>query len=76
MDEKIHNIIPTLRGEIESDRENESDRLFAYYKRCDSHERSVINNILMYLCGWTFPTILEKCGIPIDEEGEPLLAEK
>jgi hypothetical protein len=30
----------------------------------------------MYLCGWSFETILEKCGIRVDEEGEPLLSEK
>jgi hypothetical protein len=30
MEEKINNIIPTLMGEIESDMENESDRLLNY----------------------------------------------
>ena len=76
MEGKINNIIPTLMGEIESDMENESQELLGYYMRCNSSEKAVVNNVMMYLCGWTFPTILEKCGIPIDEEGEPLLAEK
>jgi hypothetical protein len=76
MDEKIHNIIPTLMGEIESDQENESKELLGYYMRCNSSKKTVVNNVFMYLCGWSFETILEKCGIRVDEEGEPLLSEK
>ena len=40
MDEKINNIIPTLMGEIESDRENESEELFDYYIRCNTAGKS------------------------------------
>jgi hypothetical protein len=73
MEEKINNIIPTLMGEIESDMENESDRLLNYYMECNSQEKAVVNNIMMYLCGWSFETLLEKCGIKVDESGEPIL---
>jgi predicted RNA-binding Zn-ribbon protein involved in translation (DUF1610 family) len=73
MDEKINNIIPTLFAEMESDRENESKRLLAYYLRCIPQERDVVNNVLMYICGWTFETLLEKCGLKIDEGGEPII---
>jgi hypothetical protein len=58
MEEKISNIIPTLMEEIASDRENESEKLLRYYLRCNRQERAVVNNIFLYVCGWTFPTIL------------------
>jgi len=73
MEEKIHNIIPILYAEIESDGENESKALLRYYMECNSQERAVVNNVMMYICGWSFETLLEKCGIKIDEEGEPIL---
>jgi hypothetical protein len=63
MEEKISNIIPTLMEEIASDRENESEKLLRYYLRCNRQERAVVNNIFLYVCGWTFPTLLKKCGI-------------
>jgi hypothetical protein len=63
MEEKIDNIIPTLMEEIASDRENESRKLLRYYMGCNRQEKTVVNNIFMYVCGWTFPTILRKCGI-------------
>jgi hypothetical protein len=63
MEEKINNIIPTLMGEIASDGQNESRKLLKYYMQCNRQEKAVVNNILMYICGWTFPTILKKCGI-------------
>ena len=73
MTDKINNIIPTLMGEMASDDENESQELFDYYLGCDTIERSVVNNVMLYLCGWSFETILEKCEITIDESGEPIL---
>jgi len=49
MEEKINNIIPTLMGEIESDEENESDRLLKYYLRCSTEEKAVVNNVMIYI---------------------------
>ena len=73
MDEKIQNIIPTLSIVIEANVEaygkNKSEELFRYYLRCNSQERAVVDNVLMYLCGWTFETLLGKCGIRIGEKG-------
>ena len=74
MEDQINNIIPMLMGEIESDGENESDKLLAYYLRCHTQEKAVVNNATIYLCGWSFETLLEKCGIGIDEYGEPIVA--
>jgi hypothetical protein len=72
MDEKIDNIIPTIFVEMESDGDNESDALLRYFLRCNAQERAVVDNVLMYLCGWTFATLLVKCGIRIGEKGELL----
>ena len=69
MKDKISNIIPTIFAEIESDGCNESEKLLEYYLNCTAKERAVVDNVLMYLCGWTFETILGKCGIRIGEKG-------
>ena len=74
MDEKVQNIIPTLFAEIESDQENESEALLRYYLDCKPEARDVVDNVLMYICGWTFETLLAKCGIRIGEQGELLNA--
>ena len=74
MDEKINNLIPTIFAEIESDGENESEELLRYYLDCNPEARDVVDNVLMYLCGWTFETLLAKCGIRIGEKGELLNA--
>jgi hypothetical protein len=63
MEDKINNIIPALMGEIASDGQNESRKLLKYYMQCNRQEKAVVNNIFLYICGWTFPTILKKCGI-------------
>lgn len=72
MEEKIKNLIPTIFAEMESDGENESEELLNYYLDCTREEQAVVNNVLMYLCGWTFPTLLGKCGLRIGEKGELL----
>jgi hypothetical protein len=69
MDEKIQSIIPTLYLEMESDGENDSEELLEYYLNCNQQERDVVDNVLMYICGWTFETLLGKCGIRIGEKG-------
>ena len=74
MEDQINNLIPTIMSEMESDEENESDRLLAYYLRCNTQEKAVVDNVLMYLCGWSFETLLGKCGIEINQSGEPVIA--
>jgi hypothetical protein len=69
MEEKIQNLIPTLYAEMESDDENESEKFLVYYLSCNAKERAVVDNVLMYICGWTFETLLAKCGIRIGEKG-------
>jgi hypothetical protein len=69
MDEKIRNLIPTIFAEMESDGENESEELLEYYLNCNQQKRDVVDNVLIYICGWTFETLLGKCGIRIGEKG-------
>jgi hypothetical protein len=69
MTDKISNIIPTIFAEMESDDENESEKLLKYYLDAAWKERAVVDNVLLYLCGWSFKTILGKCGIGIDGKG-------
>ena len=58
---------------MESDRENESKALLGYYMECNRPEKAVVNNIMIYICGWSFETLLEKCSIEVNEEGEPII---
>jgi hypothetical protein len=75
MEDQINNLIPTIMSEMESDGDNDSDQFLAYYLRCNTQEKAVVDNVLMYLCGWTFETLLGKCGIEINEKGEPIIVE-
>jgi hypothetical protein len=70
MDDKVDLLIPALMQEMQSDGENESKELLRYYTGCNSQERAVINNVMIYLCGWSFETLLEKCGLRVKENGE------
>ena len=65
----MDDVIPTIYNEMATDGDNESAELVDYYNCCDQKERTVINEICIYLCGWTFETILEKCGIRLDQKG-------
>jgi hypothetical protein len=71
MDEKIQNLIPTLLIELEVNLEaygeNMSKELLSYYLHCDSQERTVVDKVLMYICGKTFEGVLFECGIRIGE---------
>jgi hypothetical protein len=65
----MDDVIPTIYNEMATDGENQSAELIDYYTRCDQKERAVINEVCIYLCGWSFETILEKCGVQLDEKG-------
>ena len=73
MNEKIQNLIPTLliilEVNLEAYGENMSEALLRYYLRCNSQERTVVDKVLMYLCGKTFEGVLFECGLRIGEKG-------
>jgi hypothetical protein len=51
MKDKINNLMPTIYSEMASDDQNDSERLINYYLRCAKYERTVINEVVLYLCG-------------------------
>ena len=56
--------------EMSSDDENESDKLINYYEICNQQERGVIDQVLMYLCGWSFNSLLQRAqrdGMYVEE---------
>jgi hypothetical protein len=69
VDVKINMIVPTIMEEMQTDRDNESWGLLHHYKACDAKERAAFDAVLLFLCGWTFETILEKCGLKLAEDG-------
>ena len=71
MEDEIANIVPTIRDEMLEDGENESEELLEYYICCNPQEKAVVDNVLMYLCGWRFSSILKKCRITVDQDGNP-----
>jgi hypothetical protein len=59
-------IIPMIFDEMGSDEENDSDELVAYYNGASSEQRAAINDICIFLCGWSLETIFERCGLTVD----------
>ena len=60
-------IIPMIFTEMSSDSENESEELVAYYNGASSEQRAAMNEMCMILCGWSLETILERCGLTVDQ---------
>lgn len=65
-------VISTIKEEAWSDEENESANLLRYYLNATDEERSIMDCVLVTICGWTMSTIIEKSD-PVewaDEEGD------
>ena len=60
-------IIPMIFDEMGSDGENDSEELVAYYNGVSSEQRAAMNEMCMFLCGWSLETILERCGLTVDQ---------
>ena len=60
-------IIPMIFEEMSSDGENDSKELVAYYNGADSEQRAALNDMCIYLCGWSLETIFERCGLNVDQ---------
>ena len=61
-------IIPTIFEAIGSDDENDSEALVDYYNEASSEQRAAMNEMCIYLCGWSLETIFEQCGLRVDSE--------
>ena len=62
--------MPVLMREMDSDGENESQELFDYYVSCTKEEKAVVNHVMLYLCGWSFVTLLRMCGLSVNQMEE------
>jgi hypothetical protein len=60
-------IIPMIFEEMGSDMENDSQELVDYYNGANSEQRAALNDMCVYLCGWSLETIFERCGLTIDK---------
>ena len=60
-------IIPIIFAELCSDSENNSEELVAYYNGASSEQRAAMSEMCMFLCGWSLETILERCGLTVDQ---------
>jgi|RhiMethySRZTD1v2_1073278.scaffolds.fasta_scaffold2518558_2 hypothetical protein len=54
------NLIATIFNEMASDCDWQSRRLLRIYALGDAAQRDLIDDVLLCLCGWTFPTLLRK----------------
>ena len=59
-------IIPTIFDEIGSDDDNDSEALVEYYNSASIEQRTAMNEMCIYLCGWSLETIFERCGLTVD----------
>ena len=60
-------IIPMIFDEMGSDGEKDSEELVAYYNGVSSEQRAAMNEMCMFLCGWSLETILGRCGLIVDQ---------
>ena len=49
-----------LLAEVASDCDSECDRLFEDYKNGDEAFRSLVDMVLVYICGCSMPTLISK----------------
>lgn len=53
-------LISTILEEMQSDTENESNKLLLLYMISDEKERAMLDYMLVALCGWSMKTLIEK----------------
>lgn len=64
--DKNLDVISAIKEEAMTDEENESINLLTYYLDATDEERSIMDCILVCICGWTMSTIIEKSE-PLEE---------
>ena len=53
-------LISTILKEMQSDTEDESNKLLLLYMISDEKERAMLDYMLVVLCGWSMKTLIEK----------------
>jgi hypothetical protein len=59
-------VIARIFDEMLSDNENDSEELVEYYNGATSEQRTAMNKMCMFLCGWSLETIFKECGLTIN----------
>jgi hypothetical protein len=65
---RMDQIIPMIFDEMGSDEENDSEELVEYYNGASLEQRAAMNEMCMFLCGWSLETIFERCGLTVNQE--------
>jgi hypothetical protein len=62
----MNQIVPMIFDLIGSDDANDSADLVDYYNGATSAQREAMNEMCMFLCGWSLETVCERCGLRVD----------
>jgi len=60
-------VITTIQTQMMSDDTNDSDRLIRTYEGADEATKAVIDDVLITLCGYSMPSLLEMSSEMEDE---------
>lgn len=60
-------IVQMVLSQMESDTEDESERIITLYKYANTEERAILDSLLTALCGWSLASI---CKLMSGEEPE------
>lgn len=53
-------LVQTILSEMESDKDDESERILALYSMVNERDRALLDYLLVALCGWTLSSLMEK----------------
>ncbi len=53
-------LVQTILSEMESDKDDESERILALYSMVNERDRALLDYFLVALCGWTLSSLMEK----------------
>lgn len=52
-------LVQTIFNEMASDSEDESENILALYSMVDERDRSLLDYLLVALCGWTLSSLMD-----------------
>lgn len=64
-DDETFSITSTVLQQMQTDDDDETDKLLSFYLQANEAERSIMDYLLVSLCGWTMATLIRKT----EEEG-------
>ena len=64
--EHMDQIIERIFEEMRNDDADDSRQLLAYYNSASTEQRTSMNDMCIFLCGYSLETIFERCGLTVD----------